>query len=177
MNDPGGTDHAGDALVTDWQTVASAVSSIQRRVDGALERSGVPSQWFVVLYALLHAEDHRLPMSRLAREARMTTGGFTKLADRMARDGLIDRRGSADDRRVVHAALSVDGLAMAQRAARVYAETLRAGVLNSISRADLAATASAMRVLSASADDLATPEVVVDDQAVPTRRRRRDDRT
>ncbi|MDQ6848888.1 MAG: MarR family transcriptional regulator [Actinomycetota bacterium] len=49
-----------------------------------------------MLHSLLRAEDHRSPMSALAREVSMTSGGFTKLADRMARGGLIDRRSPAD---------------------------------------------------------------------------------
>ena len=59
--------------------------------------------YFAVLTLLLDSEDQRLPMSRIARDLAMTSGGFTKLADRMARDGLIDRRGSSGDRRVVFA--------------------------------------------------------------------------
>ena len=64
------------------------------------------------------APDRRLPMTRLARDLTMTSGGFTKLADRMAREGLIDRRGSSDDRRVVYATLTDEGVQIAQRLRR-----------------------------------------------------------
>ena len=67
-----------------------------------------------------------MPMSVLARDVGMTSGGFTKLADRMARDGIIDRRGSDTDRRVVHASLTEVGLELAQRVSNVYVDALRA---------------------------------------------------
>ena len=93
--------------------------------------------YFSVLTLLLDAEDHRLPMSRIARDLAMTSGGFTKLADRMARDGLIDRRGSSGDRRVVFAALTEAGQEMARSAMNVYHRYLREQVLPLVPQEDL----------------------------------------
>lgn len=166
---------APDSVGADWQTVLGAVSQVQRQVDAELDRAGVPWLWFVVLQQLLGAPGHRLPMSKLAREVSMTSGGFTKLADRMAREGLIDRRGSSDDRRVVHASLSPDGVDLATKAVRVYDEALQRYVLDSISRADLASTARAMRELAAPPDDLVVPEFVAEASDDASRRKRRED--
>lgn len=77
----------------------------------------------------------------------MTSGGFTKLADRMARGGLIDRRSSVDDRRVVHAALTADGLVMAQQATRLYQDALREYLLGVVSADDVASAAATMGAL------------------------------
>ena len=122
------------------------------------------------------AEEHRLPMSSLARELTMTTGGFSKLADRMAADGLIDRRGTTDDRRVVHAALTPVGLQLARRAREVYVGALRRRLLAGVSAAELAAMAQALATLaSAHADgDRDVAELVAGerDPALPDRRGR-----
>jgi DNA-binding MarR family transcriptional regulator len=171
-----GAKAADDVVVADWRTVAAAVARVQDHVDDALERAGVTPQWFAVLHELLRADDHRLAMNRLAREVSMTSGGFTKLADRMARDGLIDRRGSADDRRVVHAALTPEGVAMAQRAARIYRETLQTSVLDVIDRDGLSKIAQGVRALGMGSEDVPAGEFAVDDpRTAAGLHRRRDD--
>ena len=51
-------------------------------------------------------------MAALAREAAFSTGGFTKIADRLAKRGLVERAPCADDRRVVYLQLSGSGAAL-----------------------------------------------------------------
>ena len=159
-----------------WQALSSAVTRVQHRVDGRVEEAGVSPAWFTVLHLLLNAEGHRRPMSALAREVSMTSGGFTKLADRMARDGLIDRRGSSDDRRVVNATLTDSGLALARRAARAYHEALREYLLGVVDAADLDVVATKLQGLNdaygAVTDDV--PDIVAGehDPHGPDRRQR-----
>ncbi len=103
-----------------------------------LESLEMTLPYFAVLTLLLDSEDQRLPMSRIARDLAMTSGGFTKLADRMARDGLIDRRGSSGDRRVVFAALTESGQKMAHARARgCYQRYLRELVLPVVPKDEL----------------------------------------
>ena len=126
-----------DDLVAQWRSITSGVMRAQRRIDRMVEESGVPAQWFAVLHSLLLAPEHRRPMNALARDLSMTSGGFTKLADRMARDGLIDRRGSSGDRRVVFAALTETGEKLALEALEVYQRYLREQVLPLVPEAEL----------------------------------------
>jgi DNA-binding MarR family transcriptional regulator len=150
----------GAELETAWRSVVGGVSRAQRCIDQAVEEAGVPRAWFPVLLELLLIRGHRAPMSTLASEVAMSPGGFTKLADRMAREGLIDRRGSVSDRRVIHVALTEDGLVMARRARRAYQQALRLCVLPPLSAEDLAASARAFdRILPAEAGvDAPTPK-------------------
>ena len=106
--------------------------------------------WFSVLHLLLNSVEHRLPMTSLARELSITTGGFTKLADRMAREGLIDRRGSSGDRRVVYATLTADGLLSAQKCEAQYREGLREHVADALTPSLLAALIEGAAQLSSS---------------------------
>lgn len=170
----GATIDDGD-LAAHWRDVTSGVHSTERQVERVLEGSGIPAQWFQVLDLLLRTEDHRMPMSVLARGLSMTSGGFTKLADRMAREQLIDRRGSAADRRVVYATLTADGLAMAQRATRLYQDALRECVLDVVDVDQLASVASAMRALNVAHAE-ALPDDGADDPAVMERTRAEPDR-
>jgi DNA-binding MarR family transcriptional regulator len=138
MNAPPNGD---DALVMAWASVARAVDAVQNSFARHLETLGMTLPYFFVLTLLYDADDQRLPMSKIARDLAMTSGGFTKLADRMARDGLIDRRGSSGDRRVVFAALTPAGHEQAARATDAYRQFLRGEVLDRISREDLATLA------------------------------------
>lgn len=157
-----------EELFARWRSVRSGVARVQGRLDQIVEESGVPAQWFAVLNLLLGAEGLRLPMNVLAGELSMTSGGFTKLADRMAREGLIDRRGSSQDRRVVYAALTDDGQLMARRAVAGYAGELRACVLGVVTSEEFTAAAVTMRALNSV--HVALAEVQVPDGSLPTRR-------
>ena len=53
-------------------------------------------------------------MTRLVDEVSFSSGGFTKLADRLEADGLIERRDDPTDRRVRNAALTPEGERLAK---------------------------------------------------------------
>jgi DNA-binding MarR family transcriptional regulator len=142
-------DMADEESLDRWELVVRAVSMAQSRVFEGIEAYGVPAQWFTALHLLLRADGHRLPMTRLARDLSMTSGGFTKLADRMGRDGLIDRRGSAGDRRVVYAMLTEKGLRLTRRLDRQYAAAVREHVLDVLTPDRLGHFAEIARTLDA----------------------------
>ena len=129
--------------------VTRAVAAAQRRTLDRIEASGLPGQWFAALHLFLHSPDHRLSMSRIARDLSMTTGGFTKLADRLGSEGLIDRRNASGDRRMIFAVLTPKGLEVAQRAAADYEAAVNEHVVSVISAERLSAVAHVMRVLDA----------------------------
>lgn len=130
---PGG---AGE-LIRAWTALGRGVSAAQHSLSVRAEQAGISAPFVPVLLLLLEAADHRMPMSRIAKDLAMTSGGFTKLADRMARDGLIDRRGSSGDRRVVFAALTESGEKLAREALEVYQRYLREQVLPLVPEAEL----------------------------------------
>jgi DNA-binding MarR family transcriptional regulator len=171
-----GSEVSNEDLVALWQNVSLGVTAVEQRIDQRLNDAGVPAQWFAVLRLLHGADDHQLPMSALAREVSMTSGGFTKLADRMAREGLIDRRGSAHDRRVVNATLTGDGLRVATHALGVYLDALRDCVLGIVSADGLASVAATLGRLRASRDASGeeTPDFLASERSpeLPDRRRR-----
>lgn len=132
------SDRAGTAsLIQVWNAVTRGVTAVQHSLSLRAESTGISSPYVSVLLLLLDADEHRLPMSRIAKDLAMTSGGFTKLADRMARDGLIDRRGSSGDRRVVFAALTQDGVTAARQASDVVQDFLRDSVLVALSAEEL----------------------------------------
>ena len=164
-------------LAQTWDLVLAGVSATQRRLMDKIEQGGLQGQWFEVLRLLLSADEHRLPMSTLARNLQMTAGGFTKLADRMAREGLIDRRNSSADRRVVYAALTSRGTKLAKDSAAAYQEALAehlGAVLSDKRLTQLADAARTLRDAHADADAAHERDHVLTerDPALPERRGR-----
>jgi DNA-binding MarR family transcriptional regulator len=124
-------------VIDDWTTAAEVIGAVQQAVLARVAAAGVPTQWIAVLRLLHDAPDQRMTMSEIARDLAMSSGGFTKLADRMARDGLIDRRGVSTDRRVVHAVLTERGRILAEECTRAYNEAVSVLVLGAISDVDV----------------------------------------
>jgi DNA-binding MarR family transcriptional regulator len=167
-----GFDHDADAAwISDWETLHHAVSSAHAQVIARVEAIGVSSQFFAVLHLLLPLPDHRMSMSGLARELAMTSGGFTKLCDRMGREGLIDRRGSDGDRRVVFATLTTTGIEVAERAEASYVAAVRELVVAAATPATLGRLAVDARTLDVLRYATETPVLTASwDPALPDRR-------
>ena len=174
-------DGLDEELISSWNLVLDGVAATQRLILAEIEKSGLPGQWFEVLRLLLGADQHRMAMSALARDLAMTAGGFTKLADRMAREGLIDRRNSVGDRRVVYATLTPKGLRRAESSAALYQAGLREHVLAVLSRSRLTEMTASFAMLRDAQADLKDGDGSTQaagtvrtqrDPALPDRRRR-----
>ncbi|RSM90812.1 MarR family transcriptional regulator [Kibdelosporangium aridum] len=143
-------DVGDDEIVTWWGLVIEGYQATQDLLLAEISgRLGLAAGPFDILLRLLRSPGHRLPMTRLAKEAALSSGGFTKVADRMTDAGLIRREPSETDRRVTHAVLTDHGLDMAQRARKVTAEVLRERVLEPLGEKRSTELADAMRTLRA----------------------------
>ena len=86
-----------------------------------LERSvGIPLVFFDVLINVAGAPDGRLTMSRLSADVALTTGGVTRLVDRMVDAGLVARQNCPNDRRSVHVVLTPEGRVVLGRAVQAH---------------------------------------------------------
>jgi DNA-binding MarR family transcriptional regulator len=89
---------------------------------------------------------HRLSPKRLAEETLRTTGGMTKIVDRLERAGLVARTPDPADRRGVLVALTRRGVTAADRASDEYA-TGRKLVLARLTPAEIEDIDAALRRL------------------------------
>lgn len=163
------------SAVRDWELVRRVIAEAHQRILARVSDGAFHEPSFGVLSALVHAPNHRLPMSRLAREAAMTTGGFTRLADRLGAAGLIDRRGSDKDRRVVYAALTPAGLREARRLERRYQAALRDEVLGVLTPGEIRLLADTVRPLDRPSA-VESETAALPSEPVGERRRRATDR-
>ncbi|MGP4020336.1 MarR family winged helix-turn-helix transcriptional regulator [Saccharopolyspora sp. 5N708] len=150
-NETGPDPHTDDdEIITWWGLVIEGYHVTQERLTAEInEHFGLAPASFDILLRLVRSPEHRMPMTKLAREAALSSGGFTKVADRLATADLIRREPCETDRRVTYAVLTDHGLDIAERAREVCAEILRKRVLAPLGKADSAALAQAMRTLRA----------------------------
>ncbi|MEV4757144.1 MarR family transcriptional regulator [Micromonospora sp. NPDC049559] len=104
-----------------WQDFLFAHSRLLRELERELgEASGLSVAQYDVLLRLSHAPEKRLRMVDLSEAVLYTTGGVTRLIDRMAAAGLVTREPSPTDRRAVLAALTPAGEELLRQAGRVH---------------------------------------------------------
>jgi MarR family 2-MHQ and catechol resistance regulon transcriptional repressor len=120
-------DPGDDALITTFGRLLEVQSRLERRLGADLEaRCNLPHAWFEVLLRLGRSADDRLTMGSLAEQISLTSGGVTRLVDRMEAAGYVRRVPCPTDRRVSYAALTAAGRAKLGEAARVNVANLRA---------------------------------------------------
>lgn len=117
---------------------------LQRQLSAALETAtGLPLPWFDVLLRVQRAETGFLTMSALADQTVYSTGGTTRLIDRMVAKGLVERSHCPSDRRSIHVSitpLGKDALDGALTAHIEHVETFFASKLTPGERDELSAT-------------------------------------
>ncbi|HEX3651163.1 MAG TPA: MarR family transcriptional regulator [Pseudonocardiaceae bacterium] len=147
-----------DEMVSWWGLVIEGYLATQDKVMGQIaDEHGLAPASFDILIRLLRSPDHRMPMTRLAREAALSSGGFTKVADRLVKAGLVRREPCDVDRRITYARLTDHGLATAVRARGTCAAVLRRIVLEPLGQERAGALADTMRALRETNQDHAAP--------------------
>lgn len=132
------------AVIGVWGRVIKGFETTNRRLHAAI-RAGF-DLGEAEAESLLHLhliELHRAPIARLARAAAFTTGGYTKVADKLVARGLARRVPSTADRRVIFLELTDAGLRVAGELASMVADFNRARVIGVLGaeRAELVAQA------------------------------------
>ena len=107
----GSSSRFSDDELAAWQGLVRANAHLLRTLDADLQRSHqLPLTAYDVLIQLGLAPGRSLRMSALAEDVHMSHNGLTRVVARLEADGLITRTRDEQDRRVVHAALTPEGL-------------------------------------------------------------------
>lgn len=115
-----------DPMVTTFGRLAERFGRLERALSQDIQqRFGMPQVWFEVLQRLARSLRGRLTMSELGGQVSLTTGGVTRLIDRMTQAGYVRREPCPADRRVSYAVVTEAGLAAVEEAARVHAANVR----------------------------------------------------
>ncbi|KAE8765519.1 MarR family winged helix-turn-helix transcriptional regulator [Georgenia thermotolerans] len=128
-----------------WGRVIQGFQATNRAIHGAIKAAFALNEAEAETLLNLHRHpEHRVPMAKLARAAAFTTGGFTKIADKLTRRGLVVRVPCADDRRVTFLELTPAGSDVAAELARLVADVNRSRVIDVLGPDRAALVAEAM---------------------------------
>ncbi len=116
-----------------------------------LEQSvGIPLVFFDVLIHVGAAPEGRLTMSRLSTDVALTTGGVTRLVDRMVDAGLVLRQNCPSDRRSIHVVLTPEGRTVLERAVAAHIEGIERHLIAHLDESERVALARVLaKVLDA----------------------------
>ncbi len=115
-----------DPLITTFGRLVEAYSRLEQWLGAAMEEeTGLPHVWFEVLIRLARSDEGQLTMGALAEQIVLTTGGVTRLTDRMQAAGYVERRPCTTDRRVSYAGITNSGRDALDRAATVHTQNLQ----------------------------------------------------
>lgn len=127
-----------DARITTFGLLVEAERRLARTFDRTLrEEHGMSAVTFEALLRLGRSDDRQMSMSQLADQMVLTSGGITRLVDRLASAGYVERTPCASDRRVHWARLTDDGYTILEAALVTHLRDLETHFASEISEEEL----------------------------------------
>ncbi|NND01681.1 MAG: MarR family transcriptional regulator [Acidimicrobiia bacterium] len=100
-----------DERITSFGLFVEANRRVMRTVEASLRKNHeLTLVEFEALVRLARSDDHHMSMSAIAEQMVLTSGGATRLVDRLVGNGLVERVGCPSDRRVLWAKITPTGL-------------------------------------------------------------------
>lgn len=125
---------SGDERVQLFGLLLETNARLSRSLGVELESScNITLAWFDVLLQLRRSPDGRLKMNQIADAIVHSTGGTTRLIDRLEEARLVARHNCPNDRRAIHVAITDAGNAKLDEALGVHLEYLRENLVNRLS--------------------------------------------
>jgi DNA-binding MarR family transcriptional regulator len=129
-----------DDRITDYGRLVEASGRLARVLAERLRVStGLAIPVFEVMLRLGRSDCQRLRMSELADQLSLTTGGATRLIDRVVAQGLVEKRACPEDRRVQWVTLTAEGRQRLAEAAPLHLDDLQREFVDLLDPADLPA--------------------------------------
>ncbi len=113
-----------EAAVDAWRAILRSHQVLLMRLDEDLRREhAITIEWYDVLYQLHHGGG-RLRMNDLGERLLISKSNCTRLIDRMAKAGLVNREAAPEDRRGTQAVITTAGEQTLRRAAPTHLDGL-----------------------------------------------------
>ncbi|MGP3955601.1 MarR family winged helix-turn-helix transcriptional regulator [Nonomuraea sp. 3N208] len=146
---------ADDELILAFGRLQGAANRLEYILGRAIEEEfGISHLMFEVLLILGRAGAPGLSMRAIGQEQVLTTGGATRLVDRMEAAGLVERADDPHDRRGRLVRLTQRGEEAAVQVARVHVENIKRYFLEPLPPAHRERFAEDLRILSHTARDM-----------------------
>jgi DNA-binding MarR family transcriptional regulator len=122
-----------------WRAFLRAHARVTRVLEAELEaEQGMPLANYDVLVQLAEAPGRQLRMSELADSLLISRSGLTRLVDRLAREGLVERQACPSDARGTLAVLTEAGVNRLRTAARTHLRGVQQHAMSKFDDAELA---------------------------------------
>jgi DNA-binding MarR family transcriptional regulator len=109
-----------------WRGLLRVHASVLKELDAELDAAhGLPLTSYEVLVQLAEAPERRMRMCDLADSVLLSRSGISRLVDRLAREGLIERVACPNDARGAFACLTLEGLALLEAARPTHVAGIR----------------------------------------------------
>ena len=139
-----------DPRITTYGLLHEAHRRLTRAFECSLTaHSGMNSSFFEVLLRIGRSPGGRLTMSELACQLGVTSGGATRLVDRVVEAGLVVRTSCPTDRRVQWVVLTPDGEQKLDEALAVHLDDLQREMIDRLDPDELEALERALDKLRA----------------------------
>jgi DNA-binding MarR family transcriptional regulator len=127
-----------DDRITRFGMLAEGFGRLHRELERSLRSdSGLSMAWFEVMLRLGRSPNHELMMSELADQLAITSGGVTRLVDRLVEAGYVERKACPEDRRVHWARLTDVGRVKLDAATRTHLDELQSEYFDRLSSDEL----------------------------------------
>jgi DNA-binding MarR family transcriptional regulator len=128
----------GEGELRAWQGLLRAHGCLSKRLDAVLEQvHSLQGSSFTVLNHLDGVSGGRMRMCELAEQTQLSRSGLTRLADRLERDGLIERCSCEHDARGSYACLTERGRERVLEARVTHRAVVREQFLSHFSEGEL----------------------------------------
>ncbi len=133
---------ASDPLADDRITAYGRLVEAHRRLSRIFDRrlraeTGLSDTWFEALLRLGRSPDRQLAITELGDQMVLTSGGATRLVDRLVDAGYVTREACPTDRRVQWARLTDAGLAKVTAAIEIHLADLDEHFTSQLTTAEL----------------------------------------
>ena len=134
-----------------WQAFLRAYTTVIPSLECELrEAGGLPLVWYNVLMHLQEDPTGALRLQDLAEAVVLSQSGLTRLLDRMAEAGLIERKPCPHDRRGAYAVLTPAGKAALEQARPIYLRGIDQHFMQYLTEEDVQAlTRAFLKILAA----------------------------
>lgn len=147
---------SSDERVTLFALLLDTNARLSRSFAVRLEEDcAIPLAWFEVLLQLRRSPEGRLKMTQVAEAIVHSTGGTTRLIDRLERAGFVERQLCPSDRRAVHVAITPRGDVQLDEALRVHMDYLDEHVASRLTCDERGALAALLGKLNESRQETA----------------------
>ena len=143
---------SGDGKVQLFGLLLETNARLSRSLGLELEaQCELPLPWFDVLLQLRRSPEGRLKMNEIADAIVHSSGGTTRLIDRLESAGYVTRQLCPNDRRAIFVAISSEGNKKLDEALNVHLDYLEDNLANRLSDHERATLATLLKKLNSSA--------------------------